>query len=186
MSNRPDYDPVRRWGCTLFLAVYLAAFVFAVIALCSCSQTKYIPVETVRTEHREADTSAIYNRLLNWFESLRQKETASDSVIDRQKETLVLKENGDTARHDKERIIYVSSRHEKELEHEVRQKDSIIESLQSQLKVVTSDTIRVPYPVERPLSRWEQAKMDLGGVAIGVLSAIIIAAVLWLARKFRK
>lgn len=48
------------------------------------------------------------------------------------------------------------------------------------------DTIPVPYPVERPLSRWEQAKMDLGGIALGALAVIICAAVVWLAKKFRK
>lgn len=48
------------------------------------------------------------------------------------------------------------------------------------------DTIPVPYPVERPLSRWEQAKMDLGGIALGALVVIICAAVVWLAKKFRK
>lgn len=47
-------------------------------------------------------------------------------------------------------------------------------------------TIRQPYPVERPLTRWEQTKMDLGGIALGTVAAVIIAAVVWLIKKFRK
>ncbi len=51
-----------------------------------------------------------------------------------------------------------------------------------------TDTIRVPYPVERKLSRWEQTKMDLGGFAFGgiVVAIIIIAILAWIARKRKK
>lgn len=48
------------------------------------------------------------------------------------------------------------------------------------------DTIPVPCPVERPLSRWEQAKMDLGGMAMGGFAVAVIAAVVWFIKKFRK
>lgn len=46
--------------------------------------------------------------------------------------------------------------------------------------------VRVPYPVERKLTKWEQVKMEAGGWAIGILSAVICVAVVWLGRKFRK
>ncbi len=51
-----------------------------------------------------------------------------------------------------------------------------------------TDTIRVPYPVERKLSRWEQAKMDFGGIAFGgiVVAIIIIAILAWIAKKRKK
>lgn len=49
-----------------------------------------------------------------------------------------------------------------------------------------TDSIPVPYPVERKLSRWEQTKMDFGGVAIGGLIAVVCFIALWLARKFRR
>jgi len=49
--------------------------------------------------------------------------------------------------------------------------------------------VKVPYPVERKLSKWESTKMDVGGWAIGVLSAVFIAGIIyimvWLIRKFR-
>lgn len=54
------------------------------------------------------------------------------------------------------------------------------------MRVIQSDTIRVPYPVERRLSKWEQTKMDFGGIALGILAAALSIAVLWLIRKFRK
>lgn len=48
------------------------------------------------------------------------------------------------------------------------------------------DTIRVPYPVERSLTRWQQAKVDFGGVAMALLILPICIAVGWLAAKFRR
>jgi len=47
-----------------------------------------------------------------------------------------------------------------------------------------TDTIREPYPVERELSRWEQAKMDFGGAALALCAIVIVGAVVWLARRF--
>lgn len=44
----------------------------------------------------------------------------------------------------------------------------------------------VPYPVERELSCWERIKMDFGGAALGVVGALLVVAVVWLIRKFRK
>lgn len=179
----------RRWGCLgiiAFNALMWAALIWLLVSLCGCTRTTYVPVETVRTEYVEADTAGIYERLRDFFESLYSRETSSDSVVERNKETVVLKENGDTARHDTERTVYVSSRREKELEHEVRQRDSIIDSLRLRLASVKSDSIRVPYPVERPLSRWEQTKMNLGGFALGGVAVALCIAVVWLIRKFRR
>lgn len=51
--------------------------------------------------------------------------------------------------------------------------------------VVRTDSVAVPYPLEKKLTRWEQAKMDLGGVAIGVLAAVVCIAVVWLIKRGR-
>lgn len=153
---------------------------------CSCTRTVYEPVETVRTEYVEADTTGLYERMRSFFESQRLKETSSDSIIDRTKETVVLKENGDTARHDKERIVFVSSQREKELEHMVAQQDNIIDALRLQLLSVKSDSIPVPYPVEKKLTKWEQTKMDFGGFALGGIAVALCVAVAWLIKKFKK
>lgn len=184
-----DINPRRSFGClgviVLNFAVW-AVLIWLFTTLCGCTRTTYVPMETVRTEYREADTTAIYDSLRSFFESLYSRETSSDSVVERNKETVVLKENGDTARHDKERIVYVSSRREKELEHKLSQKDSVIDALRLQLASVKADSIPVPYPVERKLSRWEQTKMDLGGIAMGGVAVALCVAVIWLIRKFRK
>ncbi len=172
------------WG--MLLALSVAALILMCLVATGCTRTIYKPVETVRTEYVEADTTGLYERMRSFFESQRLKETSSDSVIDRTKETVVLKENGDTARHDKERIVYVASHREKELEHKVQQQDSTIKALRLQLESVKSDSIPVPYPVERELTKWEQTKKDFGGFAIGAIIAVVCIAVIWLIKKFRK
>ena len=51
------------------------------------------------------------------------------------------------------------------------------------------DSIRVPYPIERKLNKWESLKMEVGGWAIGGLSAVVIALiayiVTWLVRRYK-
>lgn len=51
------------------------------------------------------------------------------------------------------------------------------------------DSIRVPYPVERKLNKWESIKMEVGGWAIGGLSAVVIALiayiVAWLIKRYK-
>lgn len=170
---------------SVWVAIVAACIVFFFF-LTGCTNTKYVPVERVRTERVEADTTAIYNRLLSYFEAMRQKETSRDSLIDHTKETVILKENGDTARHDRERIVYRASHREKELERELRQRDSVVNDLRTQLQSVKADSIPVPYPVERKLSWWEQTKMDLGGFALAVIAAALCVAVVWVVRRGRR
>lgn len=181
-------QPGRAIGCAFGFTIlaWIAIVITAIILLASCTRTNYVPIETVRTEYVTADTTGMYERLRSFFESMYRRESSSDSLIDRTKETVVLKENGDTARHDKERIVYVASHREKELEHKVEQQDSIIKALRLQLESVKSDSIPVPYPVERQLTRWEQIKMDLGGIALVAIAVVLSIAVIWLARRFRR
>ena len=173
--------------------VFLSAvrgFVFAIVFLailalmCSCTKTLYVPVETVRTEYKEADTTAIYERLLQSLESRREKEVRSDSVIDREREVVVLKENGDTARYDRERIIYRSTNREKELEVENKMLRDSIYSLNTRVEATKSASIPSIVTVERELSRWEKIKMDFGGIAIGGLLAAVLLVFLRVRRKF--
>lgn len=54
------------------------------------------------------------------------------------------------------------------------------------VRAVSTDTIRVPYPVEKELTRWEKTKLDIGGIAIGTAIAAVLAVVVWLVIRFRK
>ncbi|GKH21817.1 hypothetical protein CE91St9_34250 [Bacteroides thetaiotaomicron] len=53
--------------------------------------------------------------------------------------------------------------------------------------VIRTDSIQVPYPVEKKLSRWQSIKMELGGWAFGIIIAFALIVVGWLVyRKRRK
>lgn len=127
-----------RWLLMFALALMLSA----------CTSTKYVPVESVRTEYRDREIEKL----------------VSDTVRD----TWLVWVKGDTIR-------------------EIRNREHLrLVSVHDTCFVEHTDTIRVPYPVERKLSRWEQAKMDFGGFAMGGVVIALCIAVIWLIRKFRK
>ena len=52
-----------------------------------------------------------------------------------------------------------------------------------------TDSVRVrePYPVERELTKWEQTKMDFGGMFLGGLIAVVVSAVIvWIVKRKRR
>jgi hypothetical protein len=52
--------------------------------------------------------------------------------------------------------------------------------------VLRSDTVRVPYPVERKLTKWEQIRLDVGGWAIGVVIITILIVIGCIVYKLKK
>ncbi|MGF0097341.1 hypothetical protein ACQRD6_03170 [Prevotella sp. SGI.027] len=44
--------------------------------------------------------------------------------------------------------------------------------------IMQRDSIPVPYPVEKPLTKWERWKMDMGGWAMGVAAVLVILVIL--------
>lgn len=52
------------------------------------------------------------------------------------------------------------------------------------INIYRTDSIQVPYPVERQLGRWERIKIEIGGIAIGAIVVLLII-VTWLVFKKR-
>ena len=44
--------------------------------------------------------------------------------------------------------------------------------------VMQRDSVRVPYPVEKQLTKWQRWKMDAGGWAMGVVAVLVILVIL--------
>lgn len=53
------------------------------------------------------------------------------------------------------------------------------------LYVATHDSVPVPVPVERELTRWERTKMDWGGWAMGAVAAGVMALIAWIGWRRR-
>ena len=49
--------------------------------------------------------------------------------------------------------------------------------------ILKNDSIRVPYPVEKKLNRWQSLKMELGGWAFVLVIACVIG---WLTYRLKK
>lgn len=43
--------------------------------------------------------------------------------------------------------------------------------------VIKTDSIQVPYPVEKELSRWQKIKLELGGWAFGMVLALLFVII---------
>lgn len=53
-------------------------------------------------------------------------------------------------------------------------------------KVIVTKEVKVPYPVEKELTRWQQMKLELGGWAFGIIIAFALIIVGWMIYKSRK
>lgn len=53
-------------------------------------------------------------------------------------------------------------------------------------EVVVSKKEKVPYPVEKELTRWQQMKLELGGWAFGIIIAFSLIIVGWILYNSRK
>lgn len=81
------------------------------------------------------------------------------------------------------RFVYVKG--DTVIDYREKERIKIIYNTDTLVSVKT-DTISKVVPVERKLTKWEKAKMDVGGIAMGVSFVLLCAAVWWLVRKFKK
>ncbi|MBD5237376.1 MAG: hypothetical protein HDS62_07595 [Bacteroidales bacterium] len=165
------------------LLILLALLIAGILSSC---RTRYIPVESVRTEYIATDTSSLIKTLSERFRAERASEKSRDSVIDKTTEKVTLRENGDTAKVIITRYVKVTSDREREMENIIKEQRDSIRELMRESSYIRTDTIRVPYPVEKKLSFKEKA----GYMAKGTIATVLILAVLnfiaWIVRRSRK
>lgn len=63
------------------------------------------------------------------------------------------------------------------------QKDTVY--LPSKEVMVTKEE-KVPYPVEKELTRWQQLKLELGGWAFGIIIMASLVFIIWIVYKFKR
>lgn len=116
---------------------FLIFFLLFLFAMCSCTTTKYVPIE-----HTTLRTDTVYRSV--WY---------TDTVIDR--DTVRITEQGTEI-----------------IRWRVRTKETHDTICQSKTDSVYVDKV---VEVERKLSKWQQTKMNLGGIAFGTVGALIVA-----------
>ncbi len=168
--NEDYYDKMmqKRCGSLKGCAMSLVGIVVLVLlcllcSLTSCTTTKYVPVETNHTEH-------------HWHtDSIKEV----DSVIREKQTTIMQLDSAQMAKYgiqlkNAERAWLVKSW---ELEHQIEQLQKL-----SAIRDTVRDSIQVPYPIEKKLTKWQQAKVDWGGWAM--LAVLIISFItVWLIIK---
>jgi hypothetical protein len=87
------------------------------------------------------------------YEYITRDSIQLDSVY--VKDSILIRQNSDTVFLDKYRYVY---------------KYKYIDKVDTVLRV---DSVEVPYPVEKKLTRWQQIKMDFGAVAAGILALLL-------------
>lgn len=159
-----------KWSGLIILFPVIIAVLLLSVMLPSCSRVQYVPVQStsyVRDSVRMTDSVVI-----------RYKTQTVDSVRVRDSTVIVQDKDGNVIREEH----YRETEKYRSLEKEYNELKRKFEALLKEKR----DTVRVPYPVEKKLDRWQQFKMDVGGAAIVVVVLILMAACLWIFLRIRK
>lgn len=160
----------------------------ALTALCftSCSDKNFVDLQSTRS-----DTVYVTKKdSVNLKDSLvaRQVINVRDSITIHDSVVVVLDEQGNV----KERLIvrYRDRWHATQDNLTLQRQIDRYKASNDSLRATKTEYKEVPVPVERKLSRWEKLKMDVGGWAIGAMSATLLVIVgyivVWLIRKYRR
>lgn len=153
----------------------IAMFVLTVLFLMGgCTKRVYIPVEntTVRTDTVTRYLSSTDS--VTVIERVYESDTRYDSIAP------ILDSLG--------RVIGMDRYHFRETTKKDSREIARLQSLVDSLRAVKRDSVDrpVPYPVERKLTKWEQTKMDFGGVFLGgMIAAVLTAVIVWIVKRKR-
>lgn len=158
---------------------FMKSLIYAIIilltsAICSCRTVKYVPVES------KADSVVV--------EKLVEVQLPPDSATIRA--LLECDENGKVVlswldiANSKNAQAQLTIDSLGNLLAKMRTKPDTV-YLPSKEVTVTKD-VKVPYPVEKELTRWQQMKLELGGWAFGIIITAALVIVGWLVCKSRK
>ena len=145
---------------SFYILTGIIAIIFGLL-LVSCS-TQYIPVESVKTEIvHNTDTVIVKDTIKNEKETIIREATPADS--------LMLAEVGLQLDKNKQIILLLqkelAEKSHKEIEH-------------STDTVSVEKEIKVPYLVEKKLTKWQQLKQDIGGLALLILCVVVFIVLL--------
>lgn len=154
----------RKWVCIILL----------MSTICSCRSVKYVPVESsvdsivveklveVQLPPDSATIRALLECdengkvVLSWLDIANSKNAQAQLAIDSLGNLLAKMRT-------KPDTIYKPSK-----------------------EVTVTKEVKVPYPVEKELTRWQKMKLELGGWAFGIIIAFALIIVGWMIYKSRK
>lgn len=148
----------------------LGMLILLVSAVCSCSRVQYVPLPSFS---QVKDSVNLIDSV-----SMRYKEVKVDSVRIKDSTVIVQDKDGNIIMEK----YYRETERYRSLEKDYNELMRRYESLKAEKR----DSVPVPYPVEKELSRWQKLKMDVGGIAIVVVLLALAASGVWLFLRLRK
>jgi len=133
----------------------LVILIVIVLGLCGCESIQYVPVETINTVYQ------------NHTDTIKQTDTiqTEKETIIREADSAMVAELGLKLKANEKAILILKRELERQVQNKYEAKsDTVIEK----------DTVRVPYPVEKQLTKWQQFKMDFADVGFGVCGLLIL------------
>lgn len=153
----------------------------ALITLIWGCRTKYVPVETVKTEYIRSDAmdSVSINRLQHIIDSFMERVAVSrvDCFLIVQDTAGNVKYHGEWHRNDRSADTY----------HNAVRSDSVeyYRNLYYALQRQKTDSTTVYIPISQKHTWWERVKIEYGGYAIGFLTFGMVI-VIWIIKERRK
>ncbi len=152
------------------VVAFMLAMAFLILMMLQGCRTKYVSVPEYHKEY--------INRTDSFFhtDTIKEKEWMTIREVD----SAQLAELGIQLRNIKNAYLIERNKNKERNNTTLKAKADTI---------IKTDSIPIPYPVERKLNKWENLKMEVGGWAIGVLSVVVFGAIgyiiMWLVRKYR-
>ena len=154
----------RKWVCIILL----------MSTICSCRSVKYVPVES------SVDSIVV--------EKLVEVQLPPDSATIRA--LLECDENGKVV------LSWLDIANSKNAQAQlaIDSLGNLLAKMRTQpdtvylpsKEVTVTKEVKVPYPVEKELTRWQKMKLELGGWAFGIIIAFALIIVGWLIYRSRK
>lgn len=146
---------------TMIATLFLSGLLMIGI-LCSCTSVKYVPIENTKVDSIYYTDTIITEKLVPYRDSVIvevQGDSASSYLFNPYAGSWAVYNGG-------------------KLSHSLWIFDKPLEidfKLPHNIKVFTRD---VPIEVEMPLTRWQKAKQELGGIAFGVLGVLGVLGII--------
>lgn len=140
--------------------------IFAMFVICSCRSIKYVPIEG------QIDSVVV--------EKLVEVQLPPDSATIRA--LLECDENGRVVL----RWLDIANSKNAQAQMTIDSLGNLLAKMRTlpdtvylpSKEVVVSKMEKVPYPVEKELTRWQQFRLDVGGWAIGIICIVILVFVI--------
>ena len=147
----------------------IAVIFFFLACMFGCNSVKYVPIETVRTEYKtKTDTVKVSDTIRTEKETILREVRPEDSAMIA-KLGIRLQDN--------DRLLILLRNQLTEANS--KQYESHTDT------VIKKDSVQVPYPVERKLTKWQQLKVDWGGWALLGIVLISLFSIIYIIRRYR-